>query len=334
MVYTVFISAFVSFFTVLLLTPWLIRYLRKINLVVKDMNKEGNPLVPLSGGLAVMAGVLAGFMSFIFFRTFIPDTESTLILSDNTLADLFAGILTISIITFVGFVDDLVIKSNHETSSGLKQWQKPLLTLAAAVPLMVVGAGHTTMGIPFIGEVDFGLIYPLVIIPLGVVGAANMVNMLGGLNGVETGMGLIYLGNLGLYAYVNKSYIAALIALVAFSSLLAFYYYNKFPALIFPGDSLTYLLGAVVACIAILGNIEKAALIVAAPFYIEFLLKLRSKFKAQSYGINENNKIKSKYTKIYSITHIFMNGKYSEKQIAYFMIGIELIFSSMIWFIQ
>jgi len=333
MKYISFVSAAISLLVVLLMTPWLIRYLKRIGLVVKDQNKENMPLVPLSGGLAVMAGVLAGLMSFIFFRTFFPSMQGTLVLNDDALANLFAGILTILIITFVGFVDDLVIKSNHESSSGLRQWQKPLLTLAAAVPLMVVGAGHTTMGIPFIGEINFGLLYPLIIIPIGVVGAANMINMLAGMNGMETGMGIVYMGSLGLYAYINKSYIGALIALVTLAALIGFYYYNRFPARILPGDSLTYLLGASIACIAILGNIEKAAIIVAIPFLIEFILKARSRFKAQSYGYYENGKIKSRYEKIYSMTHIFMKGKYTEKQIVYLMIAIEIIFSGVIWII-
>ncbi len=331
MAYTAFLSAAIALITVFLTTPWLIRYLKRIGLVVKDLNKENTPLVPLSGGLVVMAGILAGLMSFIFFRTFFPNIKGTLLLNGEALANLFAGILTILIITFVGFIDDLVIKSDHESSSGLKQWQKPLLTLAAAVPLMVVGAGHTTMGVPLLGEVDFGIIYPLLIIPVGVVGAANMINMLAGLNGMETGMGIIYIGSLGLYAFVNKSYIAALIALITFSALIAFYYYNKFPAKILPGDSLTYLLGATIACIAILGNVEKAALIIAIPFFIEFILKARSRFKAQSYGYYDSGKIKTKYEKIYSLTHIFMKGKHTEKQITYFMIGIEVLFSSIIW---
>lgn len=331
--YIAFVSAAISLVVVLLTTPWLIRYLKKIGLVVKDLNKEGTPLVPLSGGMVVLAGILAGLMSFIFFRTFFPSMGGTLMLNNGALANLFAGILTILIITFVGFVDDLVIKSNHESSSGLRQWQKPLLTLAAAVPLMVVGAGHTTIGVPFIGEINLGILYPLIIIPIGVVGAANMVNMLGGINGLEAGMGIIYMGSLGLYAYVNKSYIGALIALVTFASLIAYYYYNRFPARILPGDSLTYLLGASIACIAILGNIERAAIIIAIPFFIEFILKARSRFKAQSYGYYENGKIKSRYEKTYSLTHLFMKGNYTEKQIVYFVIGIEVIFSALIWVI-
>ena len=330
---TPFICAAISFCIVYFMTSWLIKYLNKIGLIVKDMNKENTPLVPISGGLAVLAGVFAGLTLFIFFRTFLPRATG-LVLDSTSLLHLFAGITTILIISFVGFIDDLIINRNKDRSTGLKQWQKPLITLSAAIPLMAVNAGHTVMGLPFFGEVNVGLLYPLIFIPLGVVGAANMVNMLGGFNGMETGMGIIYIGMLGLYAYTHQSYIGALIALITFTALIGFYFYNRCPAKILPGDSLTYLLGAALASIAILGNLEKACLIVAIPFFIEFILKARSKFRAQSYGYYKDGKIHSKYKKIYSITHFFTRtGKFTEKQITGFMMLISLVFSSLIWVI-
>ena len=237
-------------------------------------------------------------------------------------------------ITLVGFVDDLLIKSKEE-SSGLKQWQKPLLTLTAAIPLMVVNAGATAMWIPILGRTDLGILYPLLLIPIGVIGAANMVNMLAGINGLETGMGIIYTGMLGLYAYTNGSETAALIALLIFSSLIAFFIFNKYPAKILPGDSLTYLLGGSIAVIAIIGNIEKAAIIASIPFFIEFILKWKSKFKAKSYGYYHKGKIKSHHRKkVYSLVHLLTRkGTHTEKQITTFFIILELIFCLLIWVI-
>jgi len=328
---TPFVCAAISFLVVWFSTPWLIRYLNRIGLVVKDMNKKDTPLVPISGGMSVMAGVFAGLTTFIFFRTFFPETTGVVI-DNSSLLHFYAGITAILVITFIGFADDLVINKSHDRSSGLRQWQKPLLTLSAAIPLMVVNAGETVMGLPIIGKVDVGIWYPLLFIPLGVVGAANMVNMLGGMNGIETGMGIVYTGMLGLYAYVHQSYIGALIALITFTSLIGFYYYNKYPAKILPGDSLTYLLGGVLACIAILGNLEKATLIASIPFIIEFILKARSKFRAQSYGYYKSGNVQSKYTKIYSIPHILTRtGRFTEKQVVWFMICVQLVFSSLIW---
>ena len=328
MSYVPFLAAVLSFIVTYIATNWLIRYLRRINLVDKDMNKKNTRLVPISGGLAVMAGIFIGVMFYIFYQTFYYKYTATLLY-------IFAGLTSIIMITFVGFVDDLIIKKSKESSAGLKQWQKPLLTLSAAVPLMVVNAGITTLWLPILGRTDVGLIYPLIFIPIGVVGAANMVNMLAGFNGIEVGMGIIYTGMLGLYAYVNNREVATVIALIVLFSLIAFYFYNRYPAKILPGDSLTYLLGGVIAVIAILGNIEKAALIASIPFLIEFILKARSKFKAKSYGYYKNGKIMSYHNnKIYSILHILTRtGKYTEKQVFWFMIFIELIFSSLIWVI-
>lgn len=320
------IATILSFLTTYLSVKWLIKYLRKVGMVVPDMNKKDKPLVPISGGLAVMAGIFVGLMFFIFLQTFFyKDNSFSLIL--------FGAITTIVIITFIGFVDDALIERNSSSSSGLKQWQKPLLVLPAAIPLIVINAAITKINLPW-GNIDLGIIYPLLIIPIGVVGAANMVNNLAGFNGLETGMGIIYTLSLGIYAYSHGSVFAALIAFLTFAALIAFFIFNKYPAKILPGDSLTYLLGAIIAVIAILGNMEKTAIIISIPFIIEFLLKMRAKLRAHSYGYYKDGKIQSYYAKIYSIPHIFSRtGRFTEKQITYFIICIEVIFSSLIWLI-
>lgn len=329
----VFICAFLSFSIACLLTPWLIRYLRRIGLLVHDANKKDLPLVPLSGGPAVFAGFFVGIMFFIFIRIFFSEGKPLLYFDAPQLLLLFSAVITILLITFIGFLDDLVIKPNKESSSGLRQWQKPLLTLAASVPLVVLNAGTDVMALPFFGKVHFGIVYPLLLIPLGVVGASNMVNMLAGFNGMEAGMGIISVGMLGIYAYVHERWIAALIAALMCSALLAFYLYNTYPAKILAGDSLTYLVGATLAVIAIVGNIERAAIIVSLPFFVEFILKARKRFQAHSYGYYKDGKIHSLYgNKVYSIPHLFTRtGKFTEPQISYFMMGVVFFFSLLIW---
>ncbi len=327
MLYLLYLAPIVSFIVTFFATKLLIRYLKRVDLVVKDQNKENKPLIPISGGLSVMSGILVGLMLYIFILTFIYK-ELTQI------KEILAVATTILIITFIGFLDDLIINKTKDSSQGLKQWQKPLLTLTAAIPLMVINAGTSQILIPFFGIIDISLIYPLILIPLGVVGAANMINLLAGMNGLETGMGIIYIGSLGLFAYINKRPIAAAIAAIVFTSLLAFFYFNKYPAKILPGDSLTYLLGASLVSIAIIGNLEKAAVISSIPFFLEFLLKARSKFKAQSYGYYDNGKIHSLHNKIYSLIHLFtIKPRFTEKQITFIFILIQLIFSSLIWVI-
>jgi UDP-N-acetylglucosamine--dolichyl-phosphate N-acetylglucosaminephosphotransferase len=321
------VAIFIAFVVSFYLTPWMISYLKNIEVVVKDQHKMDKRLIPASGGLAVYLGILMGIMFIIFVQTFYYQT------SEDLISYLAFGI-SISAIILVGFFDDLLIRKDKEASFGLKQWQKPLLTVVAAVPLMVINAGQTIIGLPLIGNVDAGLLYPLVLIPIGFVGASNMVNLLGGFNGLEAGLGLIYIGNLSLYALTQGSGTAALIGFVTCAALLAFLLFNYYPAKIFPGDSLTYLLGAVLASMAIIGNLEKAALIVSIPFFIEFVLKLRGRLKKQSYGSIKNGKVVSFYRKVYSLPHLFTRtGRYTEKQVVWLVWGIEIVFCSLIWIV-
>ncbi len=323
----ILVCCILSFLIALFSAKWVIRYLKKIKLFVKDMNKKDKPLVPISGGMLVLCGIIFGYLVFIFLQTFYYNNQHYVI-------NIFAVMNVLILISLVGFIDDLLIIKSKGESKGLRQWQKPLITLFASIPLIVINAGNSIMYVPFLGEVNFGLFYPLLFIPIGVVGAANMVNMLAGFNGLEAGMGLVYTFMLGLYGYFNGSYLGTLISFVTFSSLIVFYYFNRYSAKVLPGDSLTYLLGASLACIAIVGNLEKATLICSIPFFIEFILKSKGKFNIKSYGYYEKGKIKSFYDKIYSIPHIFSRtGKYTEKQIVYFCILMELFFSSLIWLV-
>lgn len=327
MKFVLLFAILISFFVTWSFTPWFIRYLTRIGLVVKDQHKEGRPLIPISGGLPVFLGVFFGLMFAVFVQTFYYH-------STNNLITLLAFSVVLFAITFVGFFDDLLIRRDKETSSGLQQWQKPLLTAIAAVPLMVINAGETVITLPFFGSLDVGLFYPLVLIPLGVIGAANMVNLLAGFNGLEAGLGIIYLGNLSLYAFIHGSEVVALIGTITCAALLAFLSFNWVPAKIFPGDSLTYLLGAVLASMAIIGNMEMAALLVSLPFFFEFLLKLRGRLQKQSYGMYFEGRVKSLYDKIYSIPHFFtITGRFTEKQVVLFVYFIGFLFSLLIWLI-
>jgi len=307
------------------------KYLKDVGIVAIDHHKPKKPRLPTSGGIIVSFGYLLGLLFFIAIQTFIFNVKGGIIY-------LLAACSTILIITFVGLLDDLRVKKELKESKigemdirvGLKQWLKPLMTFPAAIPLMVVKAGVATMNIPFIGDVDFGILYPLVLVPIGVVGASNMVNLLGGFNGCEAGMGLIYTLSLGLYAIQSGSVEAAAIFFILSASLLAFLFYNFYPAKILPGDSLTYLLGAIFATGVIIGNMERIGVIVAIPFIFEFLLKLRSKFKATCLGkLRKDGTIEPPYgKKIYSLTHILLNVKrMKEWEVTLWLMLIQLFFS-------
>jgi UDP-N-acetylglucosamine--dolichyl-phosphate N-acetylglucosaminephosphotransferase len=326
------ILSLVAFLSVLFITPYVIRYFRFVGIVTTDVHKKGKPLVPHSAGVPLTVGIMGGLFFYAFLKVFLLKDLSNLI-------NIFAAASTILVIMFVGFIDDIntkqmKVKGYIEGKRGLKAWQKPLLTIPAAIPLMAIMAGDTSMSLPLLGTINFGILYPLLIVPIGVVGASNMVNMLGGFNGLEAGMGLVYTLSLGIFAYLHGEIVAAIVFLVTFGSLLAILKYNFYPAKILAGDSLTYTLGAVVACGAIIGNMEKATLITMLPFLIQGALKFYSKFKlgyfASDLGIlKRDGTIQCKYSNIYSWTHLMMKFNLTERQIVLGMIIVQAVFASL-----
>jgi len=323
------LSMFVSFSVTYLIAPYFMQFLKAGGIVGLDLHKKDKPKLPTSGGTCVALGVLAGMLVYIGFTTF------TYGMSADVTTSLLAVLSTVLIVLFVGFLDDLNVKAKAVITKegldirvGFPQWAKPLLTLPAAVPLMVVNAGETMMSIPFIGIIDFGFWYPLVLIPIGVVGISNAINLLGGFNGSESGMGMIYFLGLGIFSFMRGNF-AAIIFLSAFAALAGYIKYNWYPARFLPGDSLTYLMGALVASGIIVGNIERIGIIVMIPFILEFFLKLRSKFKASCLGkLRQDGKLDPPYgKKIYSLTHIIMNIKpFTEKQVTIILMLTEVLF--------
>ena len=324
-------SFLISFFACLFLTKVFINLFYRNNIVALDLHKKDKPKVANSGGIPVMFSALLGIMFFTAYQVFFHNTQENLVY-------LFAATLTIVLIGLIGFFDDLncreVVEGKSEIRKGLKQWQKPLLTLFAAIPLMVVRAGNTSMTFPILGPIDFGLFYPLVIVPVSVTVAANVINMLGGFNGSEAGMGTIYFFSLGVFALILGKMVSAAIYFSMLGALLAFLRYNWPPAKMLSGDSIQYVMGAAVIAGAILGDMERAAFIVLMPFFIEAFLKLRSGLKASCLGkLQKDGRLEPPYgKKIYSWTHIIMSlGKFTEKQVTIALMLMEALFCSLLF---
>lgn len=324
---TLILAVMISFFTVFFLAPSVKKFLERADIAGVDQQKRTKPKMATSAGILIMVSVLLGGFFFIGANTF-------LIHDYVNLTYLLAAYCSIFMVAFIGFLDDLnvakrpkKVKGVDDIRIGLKQWQKPLLTLPAAIPLMAIMAGTTTMSVPFLGAVDFGILYPLVLIPIAVVVVSNATNMLAGMNGLETGMGIVSMFSLGLYTFMLGRIEASVIAFTLCFALLAFLKWNWCPARFLPGDSLTYLIGATFAAVVIIGNVEKFGIFVFLPWIIEAFLKLRSKFRARSLGnLQKDGTLSPPYEKIYSLTHLVMKIKpMKEKQITTLLILFEMI---------
>ncbi|HDD04947.1 MAG TPA: hypothetical protein ENF51_00460 [Candidatus Aenigmarchaeota archaeon] len=322
-----FLCMLVAFFSTLLITPKFSKFLEDIGVVGIDVHKRDKRRVPEMGGPVVLFGFLTGSFLFLWAQVFL--------LGRKEVVDILAVISTALITTLVGMFDDLgaLLKRREGFKRiGLKQWQKPLLTLPAAIPLMAIMAGDPNISLPLVGSVNVGLLYPLFLVPIGIVGATNAYNLLGGLNGVEAGMGFIILVSLGVFALSIGEVDAGAIALISASSVLAFLYYNWYPARVFPGDSFTYLVGSLIASVAIIGNFEKFAVFCFIPWIVEFFLKARTKFKAQCFGKLQKDGTLRPSEGINSLTHVFMRGL-REWEVSLCLIGLEVLVCSLAFFL-
>jgi len=318
------IPVILSFFVTLIALPYWIRKAKQIGFVWEDMNKYGHPgNVASSGGIVVIMGFVLGVLSYIAIKTFILETNTTTV-------QIFALLTAVLIAAIIAITDD-IFGWRH---GGLPARLRICLVFLAAVPLMVIDAGDSIVKLPFIGEVGLGLLYPLIILPIGVIGAATTFNFLAGYNGLEAGQGILLLGSLSIVAFLTGSSWLALIGLCMVVTLAAFLIFNRYPAQVFPGDVLTYPVGILLAIFAILGNFEKIAIFFFIPYIAETFLKIRGGLKKQSFGKPlKDGSLDLPYDKIYGLEHLSISilkkikksGKVYETDVVYFIHGIQII---------
>jgi UDP-N-acetylglucosamine--dolichyl-phosphate N-acetylglucosaminephosphotransferase len=318
----IIIALLAAFLITIALTPQWIKRAKKAGISGKDVNKLFKEEVAEMGGVIVVFAFVCALFIYIGIQTFVfNDVTHTAIINATIIAVLIAAI--------IGIVDDIL-----GWKIGLRQSHKVILTIIIAIPVMVVNAGHSTITLPFLGQTNIGLFFPLLLVPIAIVGASNAFNMIGGYNGLETGMGIVVLTTLAFLARLSGEPFAGVIAIAMVCALIGFLLYNKFPASVFPGDTLTYSVGALIAIVAILANVEKFALVVFIPYIIEFILKARGKFKKESFGkIIGDGSIVKPYEKYYGLEHIAIDlvrkvkKKCYEVDVVLTVIGFQVIFA-------
>jgi UDP-N-acetylglucosamine--dolichyl-phosphate N-acetylglucosaminephosphotransferase len=311
----------VGFLVTFLLMPSWITKAKQLGLIWDDMNKIKSDKVAGSGGLIVVLGFLISVLAYIAFRVFY-------LKSTDNLIEIFALISSILIISFIGFIDDFM----GWKRGGLSIKSRLILVLLSSIPLVVINVGREIISIPFIGQINLGLIYPLILIPLAILGTTTTFNFLAGFNGLEAGQGTILLSSLALVAYNTNSPWLSVILMSMVFPLLAFLIFNFYPAKVFPGDVLTYSVGSLIAISAILGNFEKVAIFFFIPYILEVILKSRGKLKKYSFGKpNSNDSLDLLYPRLYGLTHVSililkkMNIKPTEKKVVYLIWAFQIL---------
>ncbi len=310
----------VSFIITFVFTSLLVPRLKRFHITGKDINKPGTPEVAEMGGIAIVAGFTGGILLAVFLNTFLA--------FNFNLVYVIAALITIHSVAFIGIVDDLL---------DVPQWVKAFLPLFAAIPLVAVSAvGSTAVFIPFIGEVDFGIIYILALVPLAIAVSSNLTNMFGGFNGMESGLGIIIFSTLSIIASSYNSPEMFILSISILGPLLAFFYFNKYPAKVFPGDVGNLTIGAVLATSVIIGNLESAGVFLILLYVADFLIKAKNKFPSKNWwGDYRNGKLYPHDGKVLGLAQFVMkvsNG-ISEQKLVLLFLMIETIVAVITLFI-
>ncbi|HUH82777.1 MAG TPA: hypothetical protein VLX33_02730 [Nitrososphaerales archaeon] len=227
-----------------------------------DIHKLDRPTRAEMGGLAVLVAMAVSSTIFVALD-FAADGSSVL----------FAAVAsTVAFAGLVGVADDIV---------ELSQKYKPFLIVLASSPLMAALWGRGGIFVPTIGNVDFGLLYPLVAVPLAITTSANFANLLAGFNGLESGCAAISIGTMSYLSEITGHPAVAIFGAIVTAAYLGFLLLNWYPAKIFPGDSGTLIAGAALAAIGLASGLEFEAVVLSIPAAMDFALKMmnRNPFK-------------------------------------------------------
>ena len=307
-----FISSIVSLLVTFFTISWLIPILTEKGITGKDMNKINRAEVPEMGGVAVIIGFIAGLL--ILF-TSIEMSGSEVVISSIW----FISFVVIILISLVGIIDDII---------SIRQIIKALLIFLLAIPLGFYAPQD--MYVPSIGTIFFGSTM-IFIVPLAVTCASNSMNMLEGFNGLGAGLGIIITISMIVMAYNSGENTALLFLMPLLGSLIAFLYYNKYPARIFPGDTLTLFVGSVIACSSIISDLKFEGTLLMTPMIVEFFLKCRGRFEGECFAESNENGILKYNNRVESLTHFVMkNFTVDEKKLVHIFWSFQITLSSLI----
>jgi UDP-GlcNAc:undecaprenyl-phosphate GlcNAc-1-phosphate transferase len=201
---------------------------------VPDQRKIHLGFIPHMGGLGIFLGGLSGLIVALIWKEYYW----------NMFTIKYAGILTGATIMLVtGIVDD---------TRGLQASQKFILQLVAATVVIYSGCKIDTIINPFGDPIQLG-VFSIPITYLWLIGITNAINLLDGLDGLASGVGLIALTTFAILSFQHQDWMTFGICLAFIGGILGFLYFNYHPASIFMGDTGSLFLGFLIAALAVKG---------------------------------------------------------------------------------
>lgn len=227
--------------------PYVIKFLRRIGAGTK-IRSEGPQSHLAKAGTPEMGGILF--------------TGTTLLITvAYNLFGHFSQLLTLGSLvscSALGMVDDL-LKAFKVGKAGLRARFKFGWTILIAIIIVAILhvprllASPNDVWVPTYGYFNFGLAYwPLAV--FAIAATAHAVNLTDGLDGLAAGTGAVCFGSFGAIALLKHQQYTGQFSFTMVGALLAFLWFNIYPAKVIMGDTGSLALGACLATVALLLN--------------------------------------------------------------------------------
>ncbi len=282
-----------SFATTFFITWFLSKYFLKKGIYGHDVHKADKPKVAEMGGVGFVIVMLIVTFSCIF------------IFREDYWQHFTVATLVILIVGAIGVWDDL---------KALGAIVKPFLLLIPSIPIIIWQLVENpsfandglllfdpTPYLPLIGQVRITIIY-WILVPFAITVLSNATNMIDVMNGstpvtmlAVSGTGII--ATLVFYFKGIVTFPGMVLSILLFSCLFAFFWFNKYPAKIFCGDTGSLTVGAVIALVAIFGRIEIIIIVAMMPQIMNSFQIIHS-----IRGFRERREIKERPTKVLELS--------------------------------
>ena len=238
------LATIIAFSTVFILTPILMKLAFKYNFTDKPTKrKKHKGETPLCGGIAMFIGFFLAY--FIAFYNYSFDEKY----------GIFIGALLILII---GIVDD------YYKSIGKEFGITPRLIVQLLAAVIVFKSGISFEGFtnPFTDEyITLSPIVQFVLTITWIFGVTTVINWSDGMGGLAGGLSFISAMTFAATAIILGQPPSLLFSLITAGVVLAFLYYNRYPAKVFMGDSGANFLGFILSIIALDGAFKGATIL-------------------------------------------------------------------------
>lgn len=231
---------------------------------------------PVGGGLLLVLTTLGLFLffsaAFIFFK--IPITSNY----QPTLNEIKVLLFTFVFFSFLGLYDDLakILFWQKESFFGLRMRHKLVVEVILALIISYwinVELKVDFINIPYFGVFHLGGMY-ILFATFVIVAFANAVNITDGLDGLASGVLMITLSAFWVIAGSILDTPLLIFIVVWLGGLIAFLYFNVYPARIILGDTGSLSFGATFAVIGLLTGRNFSLPIIGGIFVIEILTSL------------------------------------------------------------